>query len=157
MWNYREGIHRVDIIRQLPPSMYEDVLFDICTEFFHKSFLFRDLEEAFRRAVSQIVEVAIYNPDMIICRQGDTPSAMYYIIQGECMVKSKFSANIITAILRPGCIFGESNLFFPHPHDVSIETRTCCQFLIIKRNKLLDVLADFKPTWSIMRGRLHVC
>ncbi|CAG7786966.1 unnamed protein product [Allacma fusca] len=155
LWNFREGVYHVQFINYLPPSMHEDILFDICTEMFDKAILFRGLEEPFLRAVSRVVEVVLYNPDMIICQQGDYAMTMYYIIQGECLVKSKHSNNVTTAILRAGCIFGESSLFFSFPYAVNVETSTCCQLLKLSKENLMDVFNEHIYILNFMRARIQ--
>lgn len=136
--------------------MYEDILFDICYEMLQKSYLFRNLDEPFLRDLSKTVQVYLYNPEMIICEQGEPSSALYFIIQGECLVKSPSSINTVSAILRPGCIFGESNLLFSTPHTANIETRTCSQFLVIHKDALLNVCHEHPHSLGVMRARLQV-
>ena len=154
LWNFRQGVHRVDSIRQLPGAMYEDILYDICSEMFNKSLLFRDLEEPFLRAVSKTVEILIYNPDMIVCSQGQPASAMYFIIQGEIVVKHPTTARVANAILRPGCIFGETRLFFSMNNPANIETRTCCQLLVIRKDRLLNIGLKNQICLTVMRARM---
>jgi len=61
---------------ELPKSVVEDMFFDITTEMFHKSPLFRGLDEAFLREVAAIVHVVIYNPKMILCTTGGYAMSM---------------------------------------------------------------------------------
>jgi len=141
---------------QLPLSFQEDMYFDICREMFHKSFLFHDLDEACLRAVSKIVSVALYNPDMILCRYGGYANQMYYILQGECRAMSKFESSKTAAILRAGSIIGETNLFFSSPYTISVETRTCCQFIILQKEDLMMVLNKFPNELNVLRSRSQV-
>lgn len=73
-------------------------MYDICQEMFDKSFLFNGMDEALLRAIAKIVKVALYNPEMILCRKGDYANKMYYILQGEYMHKfiGKCSSNDVT-------------------------------------------------------------
>ena len=136
--------------------MHEDIIFDVCSEMFHKTLMFRGLDEPFLRAVSHTVEVVIYNPEMILCLQGERPNSMYYIIQGECVAKTRHSSNQTSAILRPGCVFGETSLFASYPHTVNIETRTCCQMLVIHKDRLNAVCKQYPDSWAVMRARIRV-
>lgn len=140
----------------MPRSMLDDILYDICTEMFNKAILFRGLEEPFLRAVARVVEVVLYNPDMIICRQGDYAMTMYYIIQGECLVKARHNSNVTTAILRAGTIFGESSLFFSFPYASNVETRTCCQLLRVNKERLMDAFNEYVHVLNFMRARIQV-
>ncbi|CAG7728315.1 unnamed protein product, partial [Allacma fusca] len=155
LWNFREGVYHVQLINYIPQSLHRDIVYDICTEMFDKAILFRGLEEPFLRAVSRAVELVLYNPDMIICQQGDYAMTMYYIIQGECLVKSKHNSNITTAILRAGCIFGESDLFLSYPHASNVETLTTCQLLRLSKEHLMDVFNDHIYILGFMRSRVQ--
>ena len=157
-WNYRGGVHKVELIRNLPPCMKQDVLFDICSEMFGKSQLLRGLEKPFLRALSKMVDVILYNPDMIVCQRGVSTRAMYYIIHGECRVGSVESDKDkdLSTVLRAGCIFGESSLLLPVPYMVNVNTKTCCQLLVIKREKFLSVCLEFPHSLFVMRLRLKV-
>lgn len=133
-----------------------EIRFDMCEEMFHKSALFRDLEESFLRALSCIVQPVLYNPNMILCTKGKYAMQMIYIIQGEVLVRSKYQSNKPAAILRSGCIFGEINLFFSYPYTTNVETRTCCQLLIFEKETLFELLSLYPETLQILRGRVQV-
>jgi CRP-like cAMP-binding protein len=134
-------------MQRLPPTFQEDLLFDICQEMFHKSFLFHGMDEALLR---KIVNVALYNPEMILCRKGGYANKMYYILQGECRIMSKFAPKT-SAIIRAGSIIGESNLFFSFPYTSTVETRTCCQFLILEKESLIMAMDDFRDQLCVLR------
>lgn len=155
LWTYREGVDRVIFMQQLPHSFEEDILYDVCLEMFSKSYLFQGMEEAFLRAVSRIIIIALYNPGMIVCRSGGYANKMYYIIQGECQAMSKHDTAKKAAILRAGSIIGETNLFFSSPYTVSVETRTCCQIMCLDKEELTKILKNFKPELEILRSRCN--
>ncbi|CAL8137954.1 unnamed protein product [Orchesella dallaii] len=153
LWTYREGVDRVLFMHLLPHSFQEDVLYDICLEMFHKSHLFRGLDEAFLRSVSKIVTIALYSPGMIVCRYGAYANKMYYIIQGECQAMSKHDTAKRAAILRAGSIIGETNLFFSSPYTISVETRSCCQLMCLDKEELMLLFTKFQNELSILRSR----
>ncbi|XP_035707310.1 potassium channel KAT3-like [Folsomia candida] len=153
LWTYREGVDRVTFIEHIPKAVQDDMYYDICLEMFHKSYLFRDLDEAFLRAVSKIVKISMYNPDMILCRYGGYANQMYYILQGECQAMSKHDSSRRAAILRAGTIIGETNLFFSCPYTIAVETNTCCQFISIEKEELMACLNNFPSELSILRSR----
>ncbi|OXA59583.1 Potassium voltage-gated channel subfamily H member 2 [Folsomia candida] len=152
LWSYRGGVYEVQFFKCLPPAFQEDLLYDICQEMFDKSFLFNGMDEALLRAIAKIVKVALYNPEMILCRKGDYANKMYYILQGECRVMSKYMSKT-AAILRAGSIIGEANLFFSYPYTSSVETRTCCQFLILEKEELIIAMDDFRDQIAILRSK----
>jgi CRP/FNR family cyclic AMP-dependent transcriptional regulator len=143
-------------MKSVPLSFHEDLLFDISQELFDKSFLFNGTEEALLRAVSKIVQVALYNPQMIICRKGGYANKLYYILQGECRVMSKYRSGKPAAILRAGSIIGETNLFFSYPYTATIETRTCCQFLTLEKEEFIKILTDFRDQLLLLRAKSQV-
>lgn len=138
-------------------SVIEDMYYDICQEMFYKAPLFRGLDETFLRAVSGIVQVVLYNPDMILCSQGTYAMSMFYLLQGEVRVKSKFNPDLTGGILRAGCIIGEVNLFFSYPYTTTMETRTCCQLLMLRKFELFKLFENNTETLEILRGRVAVC
>jgi len=156
LWNYREGVYDVTFMEELPKSMIEDMFYDICQEMFHKAPLFQGLDETFLRAVSGIVQVVLYNPDMILCAAGNYAMNMYFILQGEVRVKSKFDAEKTAAIMRAGCIIGEINLFFSYPYTTTMETRTCCQLLMIRKFELFDLFQSYTDVLEVLRDRVAV-
>lgn len=58
-------------------------------------------------------------------------------------------------ILRAGSLIGEINLFYSFPSSATIQTRTCCQFLILGKEELFDCLKDFEDQLVIMRSRMQ--
>jgi len=123
---------------------------------FEKSYIFRELDEAFLRTVSKVVEVALYNPNMILALQGDHAGRMFFLLQGECRAMSKYNVGKVSIVIRAGSIIGESNLFFSFPSDCQVETRTCCQLLIIDKRALISTTEKFKPELAILRARTLV-
>jgi CRP-like cAMP-binding protein len=102
------------------------------------------------------VKPVLYNPNMILCIKGKYAMQMAYIIQGEVLVRSKYKSDKPAAILRPGCIFGEMNLFFSYPYTTNVETRTSCQLLLIEKEALFELLSLYPSTLKILRGRVQV-
>jgi len=130
--------------------------YDVCLEMFHKSALFQNLNEAFLRAVSRVSKISLYNPDMILCRFGSYANRMYYLIQGECQAMHKHDLSKRAAVLRAGSLIGEINLFFSCPYTVSVETITCCQFISIDKEELMQVFSKFSNELELMRARSEI-
>ncbi|CAG7731032.1 unnamed protein product [Allacma fusca] len=107
LWNYREGILEVNL-GDIPITMQQELMYDICEEMLFKSPMFRDLDQAFLLAISRIVKIDLYIPDMILYKEGDYATDMYYLIQGELRVRSKFDPDFCALILRPGSIMDPS-------------------------------------------------
>jgi len=74
LWTYREGVFDVRFMQQFTQTFHEELLFNTCKEMFDKSQLFYKLDATFLRAISKIVEVALYNPEMLLCRKGNCAS-----------------------------------------------------------------------------------
>jgi CRP-like cAMP-binding protein len=146
----------VIFIDRLPRSLQEDVYYDVCSEMFHKSILFRKLDEAFLRAVSKIVKIALYNPNMVLCRCGGYANQMYYILQGECQAMSKHDASKMACVLRAGSLIGEINLLFSSPYSSPVETITACQFISIDKEELMMVFNKFPAELVTLRARAQV-
>lgn len=144
-------------MRKFPQTFHEELLLDICLEMFDKSHLFHNLDPAFLRAIAKTATVALYNSNMVLCRTGRYSGRMYYILQGECQVMSKLNPANASAIIRAGSIIGEANLYFSFPYTTTVETRTCCQFIMLTKRNLIDVLNQFPAEMEILRSRNLVC
>ncbi|CAL8148468.1 unnamed protein product [Orchesella dallaii] len=153
LWTYREGVFDVRFMQQFTKTFHEELLFNTCKEMFDKSQLFYKMDATFLRSISKVVEVALYNPNMILCRKGNYANKMYYILQGECQAMSKLNRANASAVIRAGSIVGEANLFFSFPYTTTVETRTCCQFIILHKKHLLPLLDQYKTELETLRSR----
>lgn len=123
---------------------------------FHKSFLFRGLEESFLRAVAQKTDVVLYNPGMIVCSTGTFAMKMYFVIQGEIIAQSKHQIPSSDCIMRSGCIIGEMNLFFSYPYSTNLYTRTCCQMIKLEKEDLYAMFEHYPLILDTFRNRVQV-
>ena len=155
LWNFRHGVHQVNL-KDLPSTLIEEFMYDVCEEMFNTSPLFRDLESNTLHSISRLAKVKLYIPEALIIREGDYSTDMYYVIQGELGVRGKVDAENMALILRPGSILGEVNLLYSIPAHSTIQTMTTCQILKIPKQGFMKAMEKHPMDLAIIRQRLGV-
>ena len=155
MWNFRQGVHDVNL-KDLPQSLQEEVMYDICEEMLGKTPLFIGLEPATLQSISRLAKVQLFIPEVIIVREGEYSTDMRYVIQGELGVRGKVDPENTALIMRPGSILGEINLLYSFPAHSSVETISTCQILTISKSEFVKAMEKHPFDLQVIRQRLNV-
>jgi CRP/FNR family cyclic AMP-dependent transcriptional regulator len=102
--------------------------------------------------VTDIVQVmmphgryASYRPRSMIVREGETPTAIYFILKGSVSVlmEDEEGHELILAYLGPGEFFGELGLFGDDSkRSAWVRTRTECELLIVSYDRFRELCRD---------------
>jgi CRP/FNR family transcriptional regulator, cyclic AMP receptor protein len=84
-------------------------------------------------AISKFIElcrVRSVPSKTVVIHAGDTPDALYYIVEGsvEVMIEDEDGNEMVLAYLNKGQFFGEMGLFYEQPtRSAWVRTRTACE------------------------------
>lgn len=80
----------------------------------------------------------VYGPGQVIYRQGETPTAFYYLLSGtvRSFLTSEAGGERVLALHRPGDLMGEASFFDERPRVTSALAVTRCQVVSVDRGQL---------------------
>ncbi|MCD4820323.1 MAG: cyclic nucleotide-binding domain-containing protein [Candidatus Cloacimonetes bacterium] len=126
---------------------------------FEKVVLFREFTRKEIRQLFFISEIIHMEKDEYVFKCGEQNKCIYIILQGNLKVKKIHSITgdeIIVSELHQGDHFNETSIFFDEPHSVSIQATTPIELLVIKNDRLKEILfqnneLSTKILWMISR------
>eukprot|EP00993_Chasmostoma_nieuportense_P002179 NODE_299_length_2468_cov_24.930799_g277_i0.p1 GENE.NODE_299_length_2468_cov_24.930799_g277_i0~~NODE_299_length_2468_cov_24.930799_g277_i0.p1 ORF type:complete len:803 (+),score=225.08 NODE_299_length_2468_cov_24.930799_g277_i0:67-2409(+) len=133
-----------DPLQDLPVELKSRIDFEIGANIMQKVPLFRQLaqdNDLFVPAMISKLRLATYVPGYAVSRAGRPATEMYFVTQGELLVKDAMGRE--TDVLGSGAFFGELALVHSLPHQETVETKTYCNLLRLAATDFIDVTAKF--------------
>lgn len=103
---------------------------------------FGNFTEEQKQQVMRLGRTELYEPNAIICKQGDTASKLYLVAEGQVVVESETPAGIRIPILdvSRGEVFSWSALVPPYQLTATVRALSRTRILAIEREALLTFM-----------------
>mmetsp|Transcript_5229 Transcript_5229/g.11435 ORF Transcript_5229/g.11435 Transcript_5229/m.11435 type:complete len:751 (+) Transcript_5229:346-2598(+) len=145
------GPDGMQLVSQLPSSMFQDISSWMYTDLVKKVPLFKECEEAFLKALVVRLKLSVYLPGEIIFRIGDVGHEMYFITKGTVAVLN--SNTEMLAMLQAGGFFGELALLATARRTAQCVALNHCDLSLLMAHDLVNAMRDFPDSASMVRGR----
>ena len=145
VWNETCGVDEEVVMRNLPHSIREDLMWHLYHELLHSVPLFREAERGFIQLLANRMRSHMYPPGEMVVQAGEIGREMFFIETGVCAVMGTGEMKErVVARLGHGQFFGEVALLFSVKRTASVKTRTYCKLLSLCKSDLADVMKDYK-------------
>jgi CRP/FNR family transcriptional regulator, cyclic AMP receptor protein len=98
-----------------------------------------------------------FTPKSLIMREGETPTALYFIISGSVSVlmEDEDGREIILSYLGPGEFFGELGLFGDEPKRCAcVRTRTECEVAVVGYKTFISLYQETPELLRHLTGQI---
>ena len=105
---------------------------------------FHDVSNAEIEALCQVAQLRRYEPDQVLCHEGEIEHTFYIVADGQVAITHRLSDNeqrLIT-LLHPGQFFGEMALIEQKPRAASVRTTAHTTVLEISEDVFNNLLRD---------------
>jgi CRP/FNR family transcriptional activator FtrB len=112
--------------------------------------MFERLDPAVLAQVDAISEISILDPETELCRQGETPAALYFLLDGQIALTGSApdGSQALMEVLHPGSSFILAAVLTEQPYLMTAATITRARILTL-RAPALRALARTEPTISL--------
>jgi voltage-gated potassium channel len=107
LWAKQRGVSTTSVLRDIPPSLTQEILMFLNRELVYRVELFKNANELFIREAVQLLRPRVFLPGEHIIRQHEFGDCMYFLTSGEVRVVIDGKE---VAKLGPGSPFGETAL-----------------------------------------------
>jgi CRP-like cAMP-binding protein len=92
-------------------------------------------------------------PEELIIKQGQKPTHMYILSQGQCevLVKDQFKKDVFVRDISPGMLFGEVALIFGTRRTASVKSLDQCTVGGLSDEIFFDMLKNFPEIENMLR------
>lgn len=153
-WRIKKGVKKTSNLSLLPLSLKRELYFDINFDFFHRSLLFRDLDESFLRNLSLYVKNEFYLPKNVIYYQNVVKTFMIYIKSGVVEVLSDEDGESPLIQFRTGTCIGEVALLMTVPSKGSIRAASHVELQVLHKVDIYRMLSNLPDITRKMKETL---
>ncbi len=106
--------------------------------------LFRDLDDRVVDRLAIISSIVSVTEDFILCRQGDMPTHLYIVLEGQLATSAEAAngTSAVVEVIRPGGAIGLATLLARLPRPISARTIRACRLLAIEAHGLLSLVPE---------------
>jgi len=113
--------------------------------------VFGGLSEEQLRAVLKLLRCVSYKANETVFRQGEEPSHIYIIRQGEVkIIVSRFDEPLEIASFKTGQCFGETSVIGIQSHSASAYAVTDTELIVLERNALFSLFESDKELFGLL-------
>ncbi|XP_051790258.1 uncharacterized protein LOC127529714 [Erpetoichthys calabaricus] len=142
MWHHRKGAVISGLLDDLPFTLHAEISVTAAKVLLKKAHLFDGTGDGFKRSLSMHIHPYTYSAGQILVRYGEVSRTMYYLKHGLVQVLGEDPEDKVATLL-PGCLFGEINLVFRIPRNVTLCAATTCEIYLLHQDDLLSLFPDF--------------
>jgi hypothetical protein len=147
---YKDG--RLDnddeILRDLNPSLREEILLHKAYQFTSKVPLLSRSPEQFKAGIISMLQSTISFPGDVILREGTTGNAVFFIDSGVVEIRSQLVDNRVVTAIADGCYFGEVSALLGCKRTATATAKTVCIMYTCDAKKFVGLLDGFKDLMS---------
>ena len=152
LWESQKGFHWDVLIENLPVSLRRDIKCELMLDIFTQTAVFADIDEDVLGALSEEMNLMLYNPGDVVINAGDASTHIYFVKKGNLDVVHN---GIVVAKLEEGQFFGESALLVEKPRLASIFASNCVELFEIHRESFDTVTRAFPETRGTLLARIQ--
>ena len=142
LWEQRRVFDETKILRQLPPSLRQEVSLFLKRDLIENVPLFQGGSDAFIREVALELEAVVFTPGDYIIRAGEPGRDMFFISQGVVEILAPDGETVFRT-LNDGDYFGEIALLLDQPRSASVRAVTYCDLYQLDKQMFERTLSHF--------------
>ncbi|CAK9297251.1 unnamed protein product [Gordionus sp. m RMFG-2023] len=142
-WAATKGIDIAKVFTYCPKDMQADICVHLNRKVFQDQAAFRLASDGCLRALAVNFQMNHNAPGDLICHTGESVDTLFFVVSGSLEV---IQDDEVVAVLSNGDVFGD---YFWREQTIgqssaNVRALTYCDLHVIKRDKLLDVLAFYQ-------------
>ncbi|GMH38093.1 hypothetical protein BSKO_05977 [Bryopsis sp. KO-2023] len=148
-WIMQQGIDVGTALCELPDNLKTSVLMYMQCNIVKGSYLFKNCDQAFIKAVVVRLRPQGYLPEDYVVKAKEAATEMYFVRHGKMKVLGE--NDVLLAILKQGDLFGELELFAGGRRTADVQALTPAELYILSIGDFEEVLAEFPEYFASLK------